>query len=294
MISPLRFGILSLFVSVLLQLASVRGQDFAALGPSSPPSDGSNWQLDWLPRDLLFTSYIAGEKEPRLSTAFLYADHEDIHWDSVLGGRVGLLRFGTIGDSSSEGWQLDFEGGAFLRMLPQEERDVMAVDFRAGLPATYRLGSIQAKAGYYHISSHLGDEYLLKHPGLERNDYSRDAIAVAVGYFLWDDLRLYGEVGYGFWVQGGAEPWEFQAGAEWAPSGPTGPLGTPFAAVNAHLREEVDWGGSASIFAGWQWRGRESNHTLRFGLQYFNGQTNQYSFLGWADERIGFRLSYDF
>jgi len=77
---------------------------------------------------------------------------------------------------------------------------------------------------------------------------------------------LYAEAGWAFYVDGGTEPWEFQFGAEYSPLGPTGLAGAPFLAVNGHLRQEVDFGGSLVVQAGWQWRGR-TGHLMRAGLE---------------------------
>ena len=46
--------------------------------------------------------------------------------------------------------------------------------------------------------------------------------------------------------------------------------------------------------AGWQWRGRESDHLLRVGMQYFNGKSSQYSFFDEHEELIGLGLWYDY
>lgn len=59
-----------------------------------------------------------------------------------------------------------------------------------------------------------------------------------------DDLRFYGESGYGFLNDGGNQPWEVQFGAERGPSRPTRAQRPQFWAVNAHLRQEVGFGGS--------------------------------------------------
>jgi len=40
----------------------------------------------------------------------------------------------------------------------------MATDFRFGVPLTYGEGPWRTKFGFYHLSSHVGDEYLLKNP----------------------------------------------------------------------------------------------------------------------------------
>ncbi|WLD10583.1 DUF1207 domain-containing protein [Planctellipticum variicoloris] len=269
-------------------LDSVR-EDFR---PQDFPDEPWGWHL--LPEGLLYKSYIAGEKEPRMSTAFLHETGGETLWDSALGGRVGLARFGTARGIQPEGFQIDVEGAALLRMQPQEERDVMSVDFRAGVPLTYREGPFQAKLAYYHISSHVGDEYLIKNPGYVRNNYSRDAFVLGGGWFPIDPLRLYAEVGWSFYGTGGDKPWEFQTGFEWSSNRPTGIRGEPYLAVNAQFRETVDWNGSINVMAGWQWRGRESDHVFRAGMQYFNGPNSQYVFLNDHQQLIGAGIRYDY
>jgi hypothetical protein len=267
-----------------------------AVEPQQPVWDQEEaWSWHLVPEGLLYKSYIAGEKEPRMSTAFLYPSNGgETLWDSVLGGRVGLIRYGTARGIEPEGWQWDVEGGAFLRMLPQTERDVMSTDYRIGTPLTYREGPFQWKIGYYHISSHLGDKFLLKNPGYDRLNYSRDCVVTGFGYFPVPSVRTYFEFGYGFYLTDGAEPWEMQFGAEYSPTGPTGIRGTPFAACNVHLMEENDWGGSVNILVGWQWRGDTSDHTFRAGFQFYNGADNQLSFFGNTTQLTGFGIRYDY
>lgn len=253
------------------------------------------WTISLLPSGLLYTSYAAAERDPRLSTTWLWDQDGNSFWDSALGGRGGLIRYGNTSISNPEGFQLDVEGAAFVRLLPQQERDVGAVDFRAGMPLTYRQGQWQAKFGYYHISSHLGDEFLLKNPGFNRLNYVRDSFVAGVGYFPVPEVRVYFEVGWAvIFTAGGAKPWEIQTGFEYDDHQPTGLRGAPYFALNIHLREEVDWGGSLNMLAGWQWRGDASDHVFRMGLQFYNGKNAQYSFLQDNQQLIGFGVRYDF
>lgn len=261
--------------------------DFADYGdPQFQPWD---WQV--LPEGLLWHSYLAGPKEPRLGYAWLYDTYSG-QWvnDSTLGARVGILRFGTRDPFEPQGWELDFEGAAFPR-LNQGSLDLDSVDFRAGVPLTWRGGPWQTKLAYYHVSSHVGDEYLLSHPGFQRINYRRDAIVAGAGYFAAPDLRFYAEIGYAFITDGGAEPWELQFGWEYAPTHPTGSRGAPFIAMNGYLREEVAWGGDFTLMAGWAWRGAG---LLRIGLQYTVGESLQWEFLGRSEQLIGLGLWYDF
>lgn len=255
---------------------------------------GNCWGWTVLPTDLLYTSYLAGPKESRM--AFAVLNEKDIGWQMELeaGARVGILRYGSLNDNVLEGWQLDVEGAGPPRLNIEEELDLDAADFRVGVPLTWRRGQYQAKFAYYHTSAHAGDEYIKRNPTFQRINYVRDAFVLGGGYFLDPDLRLYGEIGYAFNTDGGAQPWELQFGAEFSPADHSGIRGAPFWAVNGYLREEVNWGGNVNIMVGWQWRGDRNNHLFRIGLQYLDGKTMQYAFFRNSERMVGFGTWYDF
>ena len=82
--------------------------------------------------------------------------------------------------------------------------EIVATDFRIGVPLTYGVGRYQTKLAYYHLSSHLGDEFMLRNPGTPRINYSREVIVWGHSWYGTDSLRLYGEVGWAFHVDGGS------------------------------------------------------------------------------------------
>ena len=266
-------------------------QGFSAAGGSLSRS----WQV--LPDEVLFSSYLAGAKEPQFGSVWFYEKDLGWLWDIALGGRVGLLRYGSLDECTDaglpEGWQVDFEGAALPRLDPEEDRDLVSVDFRAGIPITHRSGPWETKLAYYHLSSHIGDEFLLKNPGFVRVNYVRDEIVAAVACRWTDDLRVYAEAGWAFYTSGGAEPWEFQFGVDYSPRWTSVPRGAPFAAVNVHLREEVDYGGNVTLQAGWQWRGARGQ-LLRVGGHYLNGKSPQFQFFNEHEEQLGFGVWYDY
>jgi len=255
---------------------------------------GCPWTSQWLPNGLIYKSYVAGEREPRFASTWLSEKDRGIVWDSALGGRVGIFRYGTPGVFRPQGWQVDFEGAVFARIDPDEHHDLEASDYRVGIPVTWSNGTIAVKAGYFHISSHLGDEFVLRNPGITRLNYVRDSLVFGIAYFPSDDSRVYFEIGYAPGTSGGAEPLEFQFGAEYSPVGIVCCGGAPFAAINGHIREEVNYGGSVNLVAGWQWRGRETNRLLRAGLQYFNGKSYVYEFFNTHEALTGFGLWVDY
>ena len=263
--------------------------------PGALPAAGEQWTLQVMPLGLMYRSYLAGTKEPRFAS--LWNSDKDLGatWDTALGGRLGLLRYGAQCGVYPEGWQVDIEGGTQTRLDPSEHSSpLLAADFRIGVPVTWASGRRQFKTGYYHLSSHLGDEYLLINPGARRLNYSRDAVMLGFGYFWTERLRLYGETAYAVRANDVAEPWEFQFGAEWAPAQDTGLRGAPFAAANGHLREEVDFGGNFVLQAGWAWRRFPRGSLFRVGLEYFNGKSDQYEFFDRSEERLGWGLWADF
>ncbi len=116
---------------------------------------------------------------------------------------------------------MDIEGAAFPRVNLDQNRDLETADFRFGVPLTMRQGPWQWKFGFYHLSSHLGDEYMVRNDTLDRINFSRDCLVLGVGLYLNPNLRLYTEADYAYYTDGGTEPWAFQFGAEYSPIEPT-------------------------------------------------------------------------
>ncbi|MCX7413256.1 MAG: DUF1207 domain-containing protein [Planctomycetia bacterium] len=260
-----------------------------------------SWQI--MPNNLIYTSYLAGPKEPRLATVWYDDTAPDPFdpaikngwmWDMTAGARVSLLRYGSDPVLHPQGIELQVEGAAFVRLDQQDELDLRSSDYRFGIPLVFGIGRWQTKLAYYHLSAHLGDESMLKHQSFPRVNYLRDAMVWGNSYYLLDWMRIYGEVGYSFHNSGGSEPWEFQAGVELVQARPTGPRGAPFFAINGMSRQELNWGGNVCVQTGWAWRGRRSERLLRVGFEYLNGSDPQYEFVFYNQNRCGIGMWYDF
>ena len=266
------------------------GRDYYAAETSIVTGQPYSWHV--LPQGLIYRNYLAGAKEPRLRSLWFNERGRSL-WDLTLGGNVGLLRYGTQGNVRPEGWQLGLEGAGIVRLDLDENHDVDSDDFRGGIPITWGDSIYQVKLAYYHLSSHLGDEYLIKHPNYERLNYSRDCIVWGHSVYTTDDFRVYGEVGYAV-VYDVGKPWEFQFGFDWAPGNATGSRGAPFAALNVHLREEHNYGGNFVVQSGWAWRGSPASGLFRVGFEYFNGKDDQFSFYQDSIQKVGGGIWYDF
>jgi hypothetical protein len=174
------------------------------------------------------------------------------------------------------------------------QSDVEAADYVFGVPLVWRRGDTAVRFGYDHVSSHVGDEYLIRNPNFERINYVRDAMAFAVMQSVTESIDVYGEANCAFHTSGGAERWHFQFGAEYQPFVPPGFEGAPVVAVNTLLREEFNYEGSLGVIAGWQWRGLTSNDRLRLGLTTYIGRSREFSFFDRYEKLFGVGIWYDF
>lgn len=283
-----------------------RGEGFASGVPRDAFDDlwaPRPWSWHILPNNLIYTSYLAGPKEPRFATVwyddtapdpFTPSESAGWLWDSTLGGRVSILRYGSDPVLHPQGFEVQLEGAAFVRLDPARDRDLVSSDYRFGIPLVYGVGRWQAKLAYYHNSAHLGDEAMIRFPDFPRVNYVRDAIVLGGSWYPLDWLRLYGEAGWSFFNSGGSEPWEFQFGTELIQARPTGIHGAPFLAVNGMSRQELDWGGNVCVQTGWAWRGDASEKLFRIGFEYLYGSDPQYEFTFYNQNRAGIGMWYDY
>ena len=172
--------------------------------------------------------------------------------------------------------------------------DVESIDYRFGLLWTGRRDNLAFKFGYFHLSSHVGDEYMIANPTFERINFVRESLILGSALHMTPDVRVYGEVGWAMAFSGGAQPWQFQLGAEYSPTDECPERGAPFSAINVQLREEVSYAAGVTAMSGWQWTGPESGRSIRMGMQYFNGPTNQYEFLRRYDNQLGAGFWFDY
>lgn len=261
----------------------------SALGVDPQPP----WTWQILPSGVIYRSYLASPKESRMRSVMHHDRNQGAIWDITLGGRMGLWRYGSMGDSRPVGFQLDIEGSAQVRLDREHREDLISTDYRFGVYGTWGSEVYQMRFGYYHISSHLGDEFLLNNLGFDRLNYVRESLLWGHSLYLSPDCRVYAEAGFAF-VYNVTQPWEFQFGAEYSPACGTWVRGAPFAAVNYHIRQDVGYDGSVVVQTGWAWRGTPASGLFRIGVEYFHGREEQYSFFRGHQDKVGFGVWYDF
>lgn len=113
-----------------------------------------------LPTGDLFQPLIADPTQPQFFAATLWVTSPRLvtQLASVgVGENIGLLR------GSGGGWQVSVAAGVFSQFdLRRPSNDLVNTDYLVGLPFTWRHGDLSGRLQYYHHSSHLGDEYVLR------------------------------------------------------------------------------------------------------------------------------------
>lgn len=267
------------------------------LGRDLPFSD-EPWTWQILPGGTLYRAHFASNREGRLGIHFVNEDTtHNAYWDPTLGGRINILRYGTTSRLYPEGFQFDMECGAIARLVLKGDRDLHGTDYRFGAPLTFRKRNWEFKIGYYHISSHMGDEWIVKHyeetGEVYRINYVRDCIMWGIAYRPDANWRFYVGGDYVFYRDCGAKPWQFEAGAEYSPMMLPNLQGSPFMAVHFRWSQDTDFDMYTALEVGWQWK-TVYQQTMRTGLYAMSGNADQYQFYDRWEKQIGFGFWYDF
>jgi hypothetical protein len=129
-----------------------------------------------------------------------------------VGDYLGIYRW-ALGDAGA--LQLNVGGSINTRFdATTTSHDLQVVDFYGNVPVDLRIGQFSARSMFYHVSSHLGDDYLREN-NIESVKHSWDSLREILSWDLCRALRLYGGYSYAIhtkpeWggrdqVQGGAE-----------------------------------------------------------------------------------------
>ncbi|MGH7822165.1 MAG: DUF1207 domain-containing protein [Candidatus Binatia bacterium] len=251
-----------------------------------PKEEGEGWARVVLPGDDLFRPPLADVKEPRFSAAYqrlrfrsrglpAERDDETIH-AGIAGFGVNFGVFGLRRADACDGAQLNLFGAVLSQFnLDAPSSDLINSDFLVGFPLSLRRGPASLRMRLYHQSSHLGDEFLLNNPEVDRVNLSFEAFdalfSVEHGWF-----RLYGGGGAilrsepdlerGL-VQGGVE----LRAQEWSWRIVRNLRAFPLAGGDWKSFAEHDWNVTSSAQAGFELANLGSRHRIRILGVYLSG-----------------------
>lgn len=171
-----------------------------------------------MPTHSLFRALIADPKWPRFTLAYQYYSKTPNLRHAFapnFGASFSLYR-NIVNDIE---YELGIQGGLFALMnIGESPSTLINADYFISIPFSYRTGPWSGLARLYHVSSHLGDEFLLSNEGsnINRINLSYEGIDVIFSYNFMTGFRLYGGGGYIIHKDPNyIKPLKFQAGIEY-------------------------------------------------------------------------------
>jgi len=144
----------------------------------------------------LFRPFVADPRQVTYSVGWRFNDHALTQnvIDISFGDTLQIYRWCHVGPGEL---QIEVEGALWACFDPlHESSPLINADYYVGFPITYAYGRWSFRLRGYHISSHVGDEWLIDHPGFYRRNPSAENIDFFISYELTDDIRIYDGIGY--------------------------------------------------------------------------------------------------
>lgn len=250
-------------IAALSRIPGVRRVELAAApsepsGGDHPPSEpaqvSASAGLSILPSRRLFEPLTADPRWPHFGASFLHINGSpEVESGTVvsLGESIPLLETPAPGGGR---WQIGILGAVFsLFDRGSASQDLINNDYFVGVPVSWRRDRWSAQARYYHQSSHLGDELLLRGTGLRRVNFSLDTVDFLLSRDVDDRFRVYGGGGVIVRSEPTLDKLLAQLGGEYVGSRPfLYGLLRPVAAIDLQAREFQEWTPDLSLRAGVQ------------------------------------------
>lgn len=248
--------------------------DRTSQDPNTPvPQD--QYKLGLLPGHTLFDPLIADPRWPHIAGTYRAYQQDKRFSDTgaaEFGGSLSLYRFQGPGDGGLS--EIGLQAAVFSSYnLNAESHDLINADYFVALSESYRLEKFSVIGRIFHQSSHIGDEYLLDHPGFNRINLSYEQVDVIGSYDLSKAWRLYAGAGWLFDQDPvGLDPWSIHYGLEYKSPTRIGRYIRPVAAIDFQHKEREDWDLDLSVRAGIQIEGTEPRgDRLLLLAEYYTG-----------------------
>ncbi|MCB1114179.1 MAG: DUF1207 domain-containing protein [Chlamydiia bacterium] len=154
---------------------------------------------DWLPdAPTLFRQFAADPRQVTYSVGWRF-DDDALAQNTIpvsFGNYWGLYRWHCAWPYGGD-MEIGIEGAVWAVFEPLEESSpLIDADYYVGVPIVYAFDNWQFRLRGYHISTHLGDEFLLNNPGFDRRNPSAEYLDFYGSYYFGEQIRIYAGLGY--------------------------------------------------------------------------------------------------
>ncbi len=253
----------------------------------------------------LFPELMADPRAVCLSAGWRFGDavfdHNTI--DVSYGQPFPIWRWSNV-FFSGDCMEIDLQGALWAIFEPlRESAPLVNADYYVGFPLTWGYGRWSWRLRGYHVSSHIGDEFLLNHPGFQRHNPSAQYLDFFLAFQITPAIRLYGGYGRIFmmddsfpvkrnYFEYGAEtylPWCHWYNKDYCV------LGQPFFAMHFRNLQDDDYREDSTFVLGYEFRnltGMEGK--LRAFMEYHKGQCLEGQFARFRTDYFSLRISYGY
>jgi hypothetical protein len=252
---------------------------------------GEKVEVKPLPEKPLFRTLLADPREPRFSMNYQRHHTEDTSFDAAdvsFGETFGFAE----GEFRGGRYQVGLQGAVFaLFNLDSDSFDLINADYLIGFPVTWRQDELSARVRLYHQSSHLGDEFLLGNPGIDRVNLSYEVIDGLLSR-EWQRFRVYGGGGAIVHSDPDVDPWLAQFGVEYLLPDLLGDLDLTMGA-DLKSTDEQDWHINQSYRAGFRVASHKDREVLLL-FQHYRGLSPNGQFFSDRLRYTGFGFYFGF
>jgi len=260
----------------------------------------------WLPEDpVLYRNMMADPRQITYSAGWRFNDQVLVKnvIDVSFGDYIPLYRWCNVWPWGGE-LQIEVQGALWATFDPlHDSSPLLNADYYGGLAITSAWDNWEFRLRGFHISSHIGDEFLLDHPGFDRRNASAEYVDFYASNDITDEIRLYGGLGYIV-----AQDDEFKCSRFWVTSGTevrfrglgffdrcTELYGEPFLAMQFSYTKDFKHHIDQTYVLGYEW-GRMCGlcRKVRLFIEYHDGYSVEGQFCRLATNYFSVRVSYGF
>ncbi len=223
----------------------------------------------WLySQEPLMRPLLADPRWPQFSASANYYSIDKVYkhsFDADFGKGFSIIRMG-LGESMFS--ELGIQAGVFADFDMDKSTFILVnADYFVGLPVTVQWEGFTVMGRVYHQSSHLGDEYMEKHPQIDRVDLQYEVLDFIASFEPNEWFRLYGGGGFIFRrTPSTYGRWLYQMGLEMRVVADSITIPTLVIALDMKGAEETDYVPAWSALMG-----VEIARNTYIGAQFYDG-----------------------
>ena len=259
---------------------------------------------EWLPQSaILYPTELANPLQVAFSGGIRFRDKVagQVCTPVSFGAQFPLYRWSNTRVFKRKGdVQVDVEGSVFAIFNQTEiSSPLINADYYVGIPVSFACKRFAHRLRIYHISSHLGDEYMNREHHKKRLNKSFEAIDYSLSYNLTKQIRCYVGPGvifhsdsemrlkplyinYGMEVKVGKHEWKQV-------------YGVPYLAMHFSNYQDHDWNIDANFAIGYEvGKANGLGRKARLALEYHNGFCSAGQFSRHRSDYLQLKLSWGF